>query len=335
MVLEHGLEADKQIMVVGAQREVIVAGMAGNDLSTGERMVYISADTPQQVRQPLDKQAAELLDVQRFLAHEYPNALVEVRPGPQPNQPPDVMATVNHEELHVEAAQLLAPASSAASKQLTSPSRWREFTKTREELMRRCRPLSSRLRRHRGTVVHVWYASPETFLTGTGLPSLKTGPDDTIALLSSVAPPPPPPWRIGLPASAGPGSVAWNADQTIGVTWADLPAGYASTFFALLGFELALVHGQAIRLADARGELRRIVEQHDTAAADVLVVSTNTALRSGLYFPSSKFVADMLFDDVDPLGAWSPANIARVALHDPDEPGHVRWVHGDPWRPKS
>jgi hypothetical protein len=138
-----------------------------------------------------------------------------------------------------------------------------------------------------------------------------------------------------MPAAADPGSVAWNADQSIGVTWADLPDGYESTFFALLGFELALVHGQAIRLADARAELRRVVEQHDTTAADVLVVSTNTALRSGLYFPSSKFVADMLFDDVDPLGGCSPANIGRVVLHDPDEPGRVRWLHGDPWRPKS
>jgi hypothetical protein len=53
-----------------------------------------------------------------------------------------------------------------------------------------------------------------------------------------------------------------------------------------------------------------------------------------------EIVADLLFEDEQPLSDWEPSHVKRIALHDqqtftrrgPGDKGRVRWIHGrNPW----
>jgi hypothetical protein len=54
----------------------------------------------------------------------------------------------------------------------------------------------------------------------------------------------------------------------------------------------------------------------------------------------TQIVADLLFEDEQPLSDWEPSHVKRIALHDqqtftrrgPGDKGRVRWIHGrNPW----
>lgn len=119
--------------------------------------------------------------------------------------------------------------------------------------------------------------------------------------------------------------------------------GYSSPFHSQMKFELALGYYLTATLGDLRSELRRLITVHDNERTDILVVTLNAPLRSGLWFPASVIVADMLFEDEQPLASWKPSHIKRIALHDQKthirripgqghQKGIVRWILGaDPW----
>jgi hypothetical protein len=137
--------------------------------------------------------------------------------------------------------------------------------------------------------------------------------------------------------------IRYSADRSVGFTWAKLPPGYSSPFHSQMKFELALGYYLTATLGDLRSELRRLITAHDNERTDILVVTLNAPLRSGLWFPASVIVADILFEDEQPLASWKPSHIKRIASQDtPDmrflvtgqghQKGIVRWILGaDPW----
>lgn len=125
--------------------------------------------------------------------------------------------------------------------------------------------------------------------------------------------------------------IQWSSDRSIFFTWTPLPPWYSSPFHDRMGFELAVGYHATVTQTDVRGELRRIVEDHDSVNTKTLVITVNAPLRSGLSFPTNKLVADMLFRDQQPLGGWTPSHIERIALHNQNEKS-VKWVLGSsPW----
>ncbi len=297
-------------------------GYVGNE-EDGEPVVVIVADIPTQVRPRLDKGETELLDVRRFLI-DLGHGDAPLVLGAHPNSPPDTIATIRGEAVRVEAAQLHLP-QQPGRKNNTHASRYFAFEHLRNTLIARSTQLSGALRQHRGYVVYVWFGDPLA-VAGARFP-IRT-PEPLIDLLRKAQPPPPAP--VGpLPKPAQDGVVAWNEDKTIGVSWGNLPAEYNSGFATALGFELGLSYNVTIRSREVAAEIQRIVADHDSPEADVLVISTNAAMANGLHFPSAHFVANLAFDHPDPLSNCEPQHLKGVALHDPAAPGRVKWLIGD------
>lgn len=288
----------------------------------GEPVVVIVADIPTQVRSPVNKAETELLDVRRFLM-DLGHDEAPLVPGGQPNSPPDTIATIRGEQVRIEAAQLHLPRQSGR-KNNTHASRYFAFEQLRRTLIAQSTRLNGALRQHRGYVVYVWFGDPLA-VAGARFPT--RAPEALIDLLRRARPPAAP--RGPLPQQASDGTVAWNADKTVGVSWGNLPPEYDSGFATALGFELGLSYNVTIRSREVAAEVQRIVTDHDSSAVDVLVISTNAAMANGLYFPSAHFVADLAFDHPNPLDQCNPQHLKRVALHDPAAPGRLRWLVGD------
>ncbi|STZ53011.1 Uncharacterised protein [Mycobacterium senegalense] len=114
-------------------------------------------------------------------------------------------------------------------------------------------------------------------------------------------------------------------------TWTPLPQWYTSRFHGQMGFELALGYHATVTQTDLRNELRRIIEGHNSAKTETLVVTVNAPMRSGLEFPTNALVARMLFEDDQPLDGWTPSRIKHIALHDQGE-HQIKWILGsNPW----
>jgi hypothetical protein len=275
----------------------------------------------------MTKGQQELSDLLDFVRREVPGTQAEALiPGPHPNSAPDALLKLPTGAVRLEAAQLHVPATNALG---TNLSRWAIFDQIRSSLISRSAVLAGALRQHRGSVVYVWFMDPARRDVQFNLPPREDPANGIVELLLGSRPSATvPSGAYRLPDPAPPDAVAWSADHSIGVSWGDLPPAYRSPFAQAFGFELGLAGSISFKRSHVRAELRRIIEQHDTAASDVLVVSTNSALRTGLYFPSTQLVSEMLFDDPDPLQAWIPNHLRGVALHDPREGHPVRWLIG-------
>ncbi|WP_154606725.1 hypothetical protein [Rhodococcus sp. AQ5-07] len=122
-----------------------------------------------------------------------------------------------------------------------------------------------------------------------------------------------------------------NEQGSVGCTWAGLPDEYQSGLRRAIGFDIALAYHETYTRSTLRAELRRIIEQHDDARSEVLVLTVGANTREGMHFPSTRLFADALFDDPAPLDRWTPHQLRAVALHDAEN-NRVRWLHGTaPW----
>lgn len=334
MQLDVAIESDAVFAAWNSTGMMVTLGIRGIQRDSGEPVVFFACDVPEAVRAPMDKPEQELRDVEEALTYlltepESPE-LISVVPGPHPNDPPDVIANLSDGSLACEAFQLHMPAT--GHKGNVSPGREARFDRLRSQLIAQAAQVRTTVQAHVGSVVYVWFGDP-------GAPADVRQPDrdaaNLIDLLQANSPPSGPPPTDPWPTTAPPDHVQWNTDKTLGLTWSSLPPPYVSDFRSAFGFELALVHGVTIRRSDITAELRRLVEQHDRPVTDLLIVSVNVSYRSGLYFPSSKALADLLFDGPDPLGGWIPTNLTRIVVHDPADPGRVRWLLGQSIRSKT
>jgi hypothetical protein len=302
-------------------------GVKGTFANTGEPVIAVTCDVPTSLRAAASKSQQEMRDVALFLDHVAPGqARPLLSPGPDPNAPPDVIAFIGDAQLRIETAQLHMPGQESTPNAI---GRGQLFEGLRQRLLADSAKLAGKLPRHKGTVVYVWFQSPEGDGLSFELPP-KPGGDAALIELLARCEPPPPVWPGLLPQKAPEGDIASDAASGMGVTWGELPASYRSSFTRAFGFELALGYGLTLSLSRLREELVRVVWQHDTAGADMLLVSTNSTLRSGVFYPSSGSVAHLVFEDPDPLSEFQPQHLPAVATHDPDGPGRIRWIYGPP-----
>jgi hypothetical protein len=321
--LREELHASSKVISIGPQGERTLYALWGTS-KLGEPMFALVYDLPVLVVAPRTKLKKEMDDVRIFLAQSSGRDDFEIGPGPHPNEPPDVFAEVAGHKVGIETTQLLMP-SAAAAKNLTSISRAKVFEQLRDHLLSRSAQLKGALRQHRGRVLYIWFASPDS--VARGMPPRQSALETVIQFLKDSYPPDRIP-QGPSPKVAPKNSVAWSGDRQIGVTWADLPRGYVSTTTKMLGFEIGLSYNAEVSRGDVRNELRRLLEQHDHPTSEVVLVTLNGSLASGLYFPSSHLVSRLLFEDPDPLSGWVPRHVTRVVIHDPADPESIDGLWG-------
>lgn len=327
IIVEEEFEQEQAVMARGVFGELSLLGSRGVATSNREPMVVIATEIPSFIRSPLTKTEQELRDLLDFARREIPDIEAKaLKAGREPNSAPDAILDLPTGAVRLEAAQIHLPPSNLLG---TNMHRWAVFQQIRSSLISRSAILAGALRSHRGLVVYVWFMDAASGDPQFSLPPRKNPVDAVVHLLRTSEPGAPDSSVQNHPPDQAPsGAVAWTADRNIGVSWGDLPPGYTSPFMQALGFELGLAGSASFKRSHIRAELRRIIEQHDTTASDVLVVSANSTLRNGLHFPSTQLVSDMLFSDPDPLQGWEPENLGGVALHDPREGHPVRWLVG-------
>lgn len=327
MIVDEEFEQERKVVAFGQLGELSLIGSTGVATATREPMVVVAAEIPILARSPATKADQEFRDLFDFARREVPGVQAEaLTPGPDPNSAPDAVLTLRTGVVRLEAAQIHVPPTSTMG---TNMHRWAAFEQVRSSLLSRSAVLTGALRHHRGSVIYVWFMDPASRSPRFTLPPRKDPTKGLVDTLLKARPSAAVPDRVTRSSENVPSdAVAWSNDHSVGVSWGELPADYQSSFMRAFGFELGLGGSVSFRRSDVRAELRRIIEQHDTNASDVLVVSANSALRSGLYFPSTQLVSEMLFADQDPLQGWAPRELRGVALHDPRESHEVRWLVG-------
>ena len=307
---------------IGDAGQITLQAIYGVTQSSQEPVAVIAFDTPTQTCEPVDnKDTQELHDVNSFLVDCLPVERITSESVPSPKDPPDVLAFVDGREFGIEATQFLLPKSDL-DKSKSIVGRWMMFDRLRSSILRDGDPQD--FAHHSGMVVVVWFGGMSEDREGGLPPRRSTDLESAVAELRRVTPPPPVTEMVD-----NPDVVRWSDDRSIGLTWIPLPVGYTSRFFEQLQFELALAYDVTVKRSDLRTELRRLVEAHDTDESDILVVTINAPIRSGLEFPSSGLLARMLFEDGEPLQGWQPSRINRIALHDQAN-NSVRWILGTP-----
>jgi hypothetical protein len=317
----------------------VIVAWIGRTNAHGDPAATIGFDFPQEIHGPADKPVKELYDVKLFVRDSVPIERITCEPVGNPNDPPDVIATVDGHKFGIEATQFLVP-----EVQLDTANsivgRWYTFDRLRQKILQESAPED--FAQHEGLLAVAYFGDVVGSASERLPPRRPVDVESAIAELKQISP-------VLRPASSGRQNftesdvLRYSADRSVGFIWTKLPPLYSSPFHQKMKFELALGYHLTVTLSDLRSELRRLIEQHDNQQSDILLITLNAPLKSGLWFPANKIVADLLLLDDQPLGGWKPSHIRRIALHsqqppirkiplDKQETGTVRWIHGtSPW----
>ncbi len=318
-----------------------ISAWIGTTKAHGDQAATIGFDFPNQTRVPVDKDIQELDDVSEFLLDSLSPERITSAPVVNPNDPPDVITYVDENEVGIEATQFILPETELDPAN-SLIGRWQTFDRFRQKILQGSRPED--FAQQEGLLAVANFGG----IGGTARqrlpPNRPVDVDSAIVALKRMTP---------VVRERQPGGqknltlsdvIKFSADGSIGFTWAShCPPGYSSPFHSQMNFELALGFYATVTQRSLRSELRRLITAHDNERTDILVVTLNAPLRSGLWFPASAVAADLLFEDQDPLDGWEPSHVKRIALHNQkthlrrlpgqsQQKGIVRWILGtDPW----
>lgn len=287
--------------------------------ATGEQAVAIAFDLAQLQHAEQTKQQQEIGAVVACLGNLRSDVRfgdIRLAPGPHPNDPPDLVATIFGKSLNVEVAQVHLPAQLGGR----AISAYKRFEELRAALLKSSYRLGRVYRKHRDKFVTVWFGDSSASYTAP----VPQSAEAVIEMLRKFDPPPP---QERIPQNSK-GFSKQSDDVTVGMTWGPLMPDYRSSFRTATGFDIGLAHNRTLRQSEMCKELVRVIQQHDNPVNDLLVVSTNAPLRSGLYFPSSAQLAELLFSAPDPLLGWRPTHLKNIVLHNFKEPTKFRWLVG-------
>lgn len=292
----------------------------GQLADTREPLAILQFETPTQAHLPISKTQQEL-DHARLALHLLygTESIKETMPG---GDPPDVLAIARTGlTLRIEVTQLHA----VTADTVNAPTRWLPFEKLRTALLADAVRMRRRLRAHHGKMLCVWFRAPTTELRFDPPARNPRSVESLTTFLETTVPSQP--LRSDLPLVASPDSTAQSSDGNFGVTWLDVTERYTSPFMTALGFELALVHSGTMYQSTVGDEIRRLILKHDKPNIDLLVITTNSPLRSGLQFPSGELVSALAMDRSDHLGTFTTENVRNVLLLDAAS-GRRAWLLG-------
>jgi hypothetical protein len=291
-----------------------------------EPALVIAFDFPEIVATPVSKSSQEVRDVDAFLCDSVGRNRITSPSVVNLSDPPDVLSYVDGHELGIEAAQFLPP-DCGVDRANSIVGRWMSFNAFRDKVFDED---WRNVRQHRGLLAVMNFGElgatpaerlpPKRANLGSAIAALRTAQPVVRDAMAAATP---------NPTLDTADVMQWSSDRSVFFTWTPLPPWYTSPFYDRMGFELALGYHATVTQTDVRGELRRIVDDHDSANTTTLVITVNAPLRSGLSFPTNKLVADMLSKDGQPLNGWTPSHIERIALHNQNEKA-VKWILGAP-----
>ncbi len=294
----------------------IIGRIEGSD----ERTAYSSMELPIRVP-PVAKKQQEIRDITTALRSGLGLSFMDedVKPGPSPNDPPDVVLAYLGRQWRIETAQVHMP----GRRKGNQVSRWMEFATVLDKILDDAPRLKSRLRAHRGHVVYVGFGDQNR-------PAAAAGPrsdyDEFIQFLATQNPP-----KVALPAGvpkdAPPGHVVRSEDGRFTLTWARGSTG--SLVERMLDFDLGLMYATDATETTLRNEVLRIVRDHDHPANDLLILSIGASTHRGWKFPSSALLADLAFNDSQLTDAMATNYLRSVALFDEDT-NRLLWLKGEP-----
>jgi hypothetical protein len=307
-------------------RAVAAQGVTTGDDRPTEPALVVAFDFPQQKGGVVSKPVQETRDVDAFLGDLLHSGRITRPSIVNPNDPPDVLACIDGTEVGIEATQLIPP-DSELDQSNSIVGRWMTFERFRSKVLEQD---PNTLAQHRGLLTVMHFGDLSSASPAQRLPPKRANLDSAIVALRTAEPI----VRDGnSAASPNPNDVnlneviRWSSDKSVFFTWAALPPWYASPFRSQMGFELALGYHATLTRSELRDELRRVIADHDSEQTEILVVTVNAPLRSGLEFPTNELIAEMLFEDEQPLNGWMPSHVKRVALHNQGK-RTLRWILG-------
>lgn len=287
-------------------------GLVGRTTS-GEDVQVVSLDLPSFWPGARDQRETELRHGRRLLvdlrARGHDHSLTDVRAGPDPNEPPDLI--IRHSsgrEIRVEHTSLSLPQRREAWQGLRALR-----SKLRLEGPRRFRAL-------RGHLVYLWF-SADTSLGLDRPPSARgTSTLDTLVeVLASHRPDPRKMTFSDLPQSLSGHDLGWA--DTAAARFYALPSDLPPSPFALLmGFEFGLAFTTLHTRTQIRTAIAEAVKRKDRPENDWLLVTAGGPGKTGEAFYSEEVVAEFLTDTALQV---DPDHLQRVLLH--------RWMTGDVW----
>jgi hypothetical protein len=265
----------------------------GEDVE-GDRVGAISFEWPELIP-PQRKTAMEQLHLERFLLdHERGvggKPFTFWRRGPEDRHPDFLVRGEEGEESGLDVTQLVLPDRVEAHN---------AFQRLRSAVLQRPRRTFRSLRG-----LMVWVAlrdEVQDSITASVANAME-------ALVDVGASDDPPPYAAGF----GTGMLSTTVLRAA-------PRG--SSFYGVMGFELALSFGSAIYRDEAWQELQRLVTRKDQAGTHRLVVSFCAPVRDGFVFPSDVVTA-ALIEEASETASLVAKNIREVYLH----AWHTRSIH--------
>jgi hypothetical protein len=260
--------------------------------------------------QEIPKVEREILFVRRFSADQVlatgMHAFSNVRPGLHPNRPPDTTVTTDQGALGVE------------STCLTLEDRRRAhalFKRLRRPVLEQEPGVFAKLA---GYMIYVWFQEPGR-LPGLALPLKKNDDEATMELLRELAAYTPQPGQMWMPSGPPPEQAPALplATTSAGAQFYAIPlVGNAPStmLYTFAGFELRLAFTSLLTAQAAWQEIQRLVDQHDQAGVDILLITSGGPDQHGQIFPAEEAIASFLLET--PIGLTrQPSHIKRVFLH--------------------
>jgi hypothetical protein len=258
---------------------------------------------------PIEKIDREILYVRRFSADQAlvtgTHAFSNVRPGPDPNLPPDTMVTTDQGVLGVESTSLTVEKRRGA---------YKLFQLLRRRILEQDPAAFANLAGH---VIYVWFEDPKQ--PGIALPFRKNDDAAVTELLQELAGYKPKTDQMWIPGGALPQQAPALplASTQQGARFYAMPlasSAPSTMLFSFTGFEVGFAYTSIITATDAWQELQRLVDDHDQPGVDILLITSGGPDQSGLVFPAEEALAHFILDN--PLGLpRAPKNIQHVWLH--------------------
>jgi hypothetical protein len=167
-----------------------------------------------------------------------------------------------------------------------------------------------------GHVVYIWFERPG--VVGLGLPHKRSDNTALDAIVEDLAKYEP---VVDLAPQAPPdvgetlelGFSKASADATFSAV-PMLQAVPSTVLFTIAGFEIGLAYTTIVTREKAQKELQRLVEKHDKAGVDLLLITAGGPDASGIVFPAEEAFASFLIDHEIGLDT-KPKHIKQVILH--------------------
>jgi len=271
--------------------------------------------------QEIPKVEREILLVRRFSTDQAlatgTHAFSNVRPGPHSNQAPDTIVTTDQGMLGVESTCLTLQDRRGAHGL---------FQHLRKQILMQEPAAFAKLA---GYMIYAWFEEPGG-PPGLALPLKKNDDEAVTELLRELAAYTPQPGQMWMPSGPPPEQAPPLplSRTSKGARFYAIPLvgnSPSTMLYTLAGFELGLAYTSLRTAQAAWQEIQRLVDQHDQAGVDILLITAGAPDQHGQIYPAEEALASFLLET--PVGLTRPpSHIKRVFLHS-WATGHAAELH--------